>query len=320
MSRLGLKISCFVVSVIIWVQVASTSVVEQTINLPLAVASLGPSLTIAGSDLPHEVKVRLRGSKLRLLAHTYFSRFAGEVIINGADWSPGPTFVYEPVGGDVVSDLIFVGFPHRVRLRIQVDHEWTRLLPVGLASRGKLPGDVDFLVPPVVDVDSVLVSGPSRFFPASGVVTTETVDLGQQTESGEFEVPLVSSHAQLKLDPATVRVLLQLAPVLERTLANIPVIPLVDVDQLEVGVSPPVVDVMVRGVADSIQTLEGHRITVTVAVGGLERGVHMVAGEVSLPRWLSLIRLEPAEFRVVVGHLEPVQADSLRLGLENPHE
>ena len=103
-------------------------------------------------------------------------------------------------------------------------------------------------------------------------------------------------------------------------MANIPVIPLVDAGQPEVGVSPPVVDVMVRGVADSVRALQGDRVLVTVPVGHLGHGVHMVAGQVDAPPWLTVIGLDPAEFQVVVGQVEPIKADSLRTDRADPRE
>ena len=88
MNRLGLKISCFLAAVLIWIQVASTADIEQTTSLPLRVTGLGTGLTTDGSDfLPDEVKVRVTGSKFRLLTHKYFNRYIGEILVNLADYT-----------------------------------------------------------------------------------------------------------------------------------------------------------------------------------------------------------------------------------------
>ncbi len=76
----------------------------------------------------------------------------------------------------------------------------------------------------------------------------------------------------------------------------------------------------VRGVADSVQALQGDRVVVTVPVGHLGPGVHMVAGQVDAPPWLTVIGLDPAEFQVVVGHVEPIKGDSLRTDPADPRE
>jgi hypothetical protein len=97
----------------------------------------------------------------------------------------------------------------------------------------------------------------------------------------------------------------------ERTLANVPVIPLVDSGGLDVGVSPPVADVMVRGVADSVRILSESRLAVTVPVGDRPEGVYLLPGQVDYPSWLTLVGLVPAEFRVIVGN-PPLGTPALR--------
>ncbi len=320
MSRIGLKISCFVVSVIIWVQVASTSTVEQTTSLPLRLTGVAEGLTAGGSEIPAEVKVRVQGSKLSLLTHNYFNRYIGEVRVTVSDRPAGPSFSYELDRNDVFTDLEVVGIQPPVRLRVKLDNLVQRMLPVHVRTSGALPAEVGMLAPMTVAPDSVMVTGPERFFPPSGMVSTEAVDLGRRRESGQESASLMLPHEHLKMASKDVQVRFQVATLEERTLANIPVIPLVDAGQPEVGVSPPVVDVMVRGVADSVRSLRADRIIVTVPVGDLARGVHVVAGQADLPPWLTLIGLDPAQFQVVVGDLEPVKADSLRNGTENPVE
>ena len=75
-------------------------------------------------------------------------------------------------------------------------------------------------------------------------------------------------------------------------------------------VSPPVVDVMVRGVADSVRALNANRFLVTVPVGDLEEGIYQLQGQVDNPAWLEVIGLDPSEFQVIVGH-PSVSMDSL---------
>ncbi len=323
MNRLGLKISCFVVSIVIWMQVASTSTVVQTTSLPLRLTGVSErGLTVAGSEMiPAQVKVRVQGKKLRLLRHNYFNLDIGEVRVNIADRDPGPRFSRDLQLNDVMTDQVVpLGIQPAVRLEIKLDHELRRMLPVRLRTVGVLPANLAYLMDPVVTPDSVMVTGPQRYFPEGGVVFTEAVDLSRHRNSGETAVSLVLPHEHLKMASRNVRAAFAVAEMEERTLANIPVIPLVDAGQPEVGVSPPVVDVMVRGVADSVRALRGDRIMVTVPVGHLEVGVHMVAGQASLPPWLTLIGMDPTTFQVVVGHLEPVKADSLRNAPENPSE
>ena len=314
MNRIGLKLTCFVISIVIWVQVASTSTVEQTTSLPLRLTGVSEGLTAAGSALPAEIKVRVQGSKLALLSHHYFNHYIGEVRVDVSHRAVGPTFSYEVSQNDVFTDFVVVGVQPPVRLRLKLDQKVQRMLPVRMVTSGELPTEVGYLKDVELAPDSVLVSGPARFFLPDSAVLTEVVELGRLHSSSEVPLVLQSPHEHLKLGLSEGHADFQVAPILERTFANIQVIPLVDAGQLEVGVSPPMVDVMVRGVADSIQALKGDRLMITVSVGHLKQGVHLVSGEASLPPWLTLIGLAPAEFQVVVGHFGTTEADSAEQG------
>ena len=315
MNRIGLKISCLVVSIIIWIQVAATSVVEQSTTLPMRIVGLDPKYTLSGSLIPQQVDVVVRSSKLLLLAHNYFNRYIGEVRINFANRGPGPSFSYELAKADVFTDLVVVGVTPPVRLRLQIDNYVERRFPVELVTEGFLRAEYAFLEEPSVVPDSVLVSGPERFFPEDQVVRTVPVDLSRVSSSEESSVSLVAPNSGLNLAEANVRAEFKVGRLEDRTLANIPVIPLVDAGQPEVGVSPPVADIMVRGVADSVRALTKSRFSVTVPVGRRTEGVYVLPGQVDHPAWLTFLRLEPPEFQVIVGD-PPLARDTGGAGKE----
>ncbi len=315
MNRLGLKIACLVASVVIWVQVASHSTVEQNARLPLVVTGLGENLTLEGSDLPEEVTVRLQGSKLRLLTHNFFNRYVGEVRINLWDREPGPEFSYEVVTSDIYSDLIVLGINPPVRLRLQVDRHEFKLMPVVQQNTSDLRDGFAFLEPPKLLPDSVLVSGPSRFFLQHPAVQAKSVDFSKLKGSQRLVVRLIQPGEFLHLATSQVSLDCLVAEIEDRTLANIPVVPLVDAGRPPVGVSPPVVDVMVRGVADSVRSLTANRFLVTVTVNNLEEGIYQLPGQVDKPDWLEVIGLDPPEFQVIVGR-PSVSMDSLYQALD----
>jgi len=301
MNRLGLKISCILASILIWVQVAATSVVEQVANLPLEITGLSGELTVAGSDIPRRVPVRLRGSKLALFSHKYFNRYLGEVQLDLADHTAGPEFSYQLTESHVVSELEVVQLAAETRVRLHIDELWTRTLPVNLRLSGSWPDDTGVLREPRTEPDSVIVSGPAHLFAGLETVRTEALERNRYGESMAVELDLVTPHENLRMEPSMVSAVLALAALEDRTLANVPVIPLVDAGVPEVGVSPPVADVMVRGVADSVRTLTAGRVSVTVAVGDRLPGVYELPGQAALPPWLTLLGLAPERFRVIVG-------------------
>ncbi len=315
MNRLGLKIACLVASVVIWMQVASHSIVEQNVSLPLVVTGLGENLTVEGSDLPTEVTVRLEGSKLRLLRHNFFNQIVGEVRVNLWDREAGPEFSYEVASSDIYSDLKVLGVHPPVRLRIHVDRQQFKLLPVVQQNTTQLREGFDFLEAPKLLPDSVLVSGPGRFFLTHPGVKAEPIDFSKLKESQRLPVRLVQPGEFLHLATRQVSLDCLIAPIEDRTLANIPVVPLVDAGRPPVGVSPPVVDVMVRGVADSVQALTANRFLVTVPVGNLDEGIYELKGQVDKPDWLEVIGLDPPIFQVIVGS-PSVSLDSLYQSLD----
>lgn len=306
MNRLGLKIGCLVASIVIWVQVAATSTVERSTAVPLRVVGLSSGLTLQGSDIPPTADVTLRLSKLQLLTHNYFNRYVGEVRVNLADRPPGPAFSYELSDSDVYSDQTVIDVAGRIRLH--VDSLRTRVVPVEIVTEGSLPPDRAFVQPLRVLPDSVTVSGAARFFPDRPAVRTQPIPLQEFTGSGEVDVPLVVPHHELELAVRTVRAIARVGILEDRTLANISVVPLVDAGLPEVGVSPPVADVMVRGVIDSVRTLTESRFTITVPVGDRPEGVYQLAGQVAHPDWLTYVRLNPPVFQVIVGSPEVPQA------------
>ncbi len=302
MNRLGLKIICLVVSIIIWMQVANTSVVEQTTHLPLRILGLADELTIVGSDLPRDVVVKVRGSKLALMNHNYFNEYVGEVRVNLVGRVAGPPFYYEVDGSDVYSDLDVVSINPPIRLKMHIDEQITRKLPVELVTVGDLPEGSAYLVNPWVSPDSLWVTGPSRSFSDKPVLRTEPVDLSKMNSKQTLTVSIMSFDEFLNVHQDEVQVHFPVALLEDRTLANVPVVALVDIGSPDVVISPPVVDVMVRGVADSIQALTESRFLVTVSVGARQEGIYALSGQVDPPTWLTVIGLDPPMLQVIVGN------------------
>lgn len=301
MNRLGLKIGCLVVSIVIWIQVASTATVEQMASLPLRVTGLEPGCTVAGSGLPGEVAVRLSGSKLRLLAHRYLKQPIGEVRIDLAERAPGRAFTYVIERANVVTDLDVESIVDPNRLTIRIDGQLTRRLPVELSTVGQLPPGFGYLQQPVVTPDSVTVSGPARYFPDDAVVRTSPFDLAGLDGFGRQSVPLEVPDEHLQVGPGEVTVAYGVGPLAERTLTGIPIEVPTTVGGPEIGVSPVRADVMVRGVADSLRVLAGARVRIVVPIADLSPGVHMLPGTVVAPEWVTVIGLAPEQFQVIVG-------------------
>ncbi|MHB8079027.1 MAG: hypothetical protein ACYDIE_07215 [Candidatus Krumholzibacteriia bacterium] len=120
MKRLGLKLICLLAALVLWLQVAATTVLDETVTMPLQAVGLREGTIPAAGDLPRLVRVRVRGSKLQLVAHRYFGRRIGSVVIDLAHPAPG-SIVERDVGTeDVRSGLVALSIVPPVRLRVRV--------------------------------------------------------------------------------------------------------------------------------------------------------------------------------------------------------
>ncbi len=300
MRHLGLKIGCLVVSILIWAQVAYNYQIEETLSLPVRIVNLPEGATAAGNDVPEQVRVRVRGSKLLLMAHQYLGRDAGRVEVDLAGVEPGPPIHRDITVNDVRSAFDVLAVSPPVRLRLRVDREGRRRVPVDVVLSGSLPAEHQLDGPPEVEPDSVSVTGPERFLDLERV-RTAPVDLSRIRETTSLLRPLVLPNPGLVADRDEARVTVRVSLAELRRFAHLPVVPLVDADQGAADVFPPVADVTISGPADSVRALLPARIAVTLPLSGLGEGTHRLAGQVVLPEGYRLVGVEPEVFTVVIG-------------------
>lgn len=309
MKNLVLKIACVVAAILVWIQVAATTIVDADVKLPVEVVALDEGLTIAGNILPTVVSVRLRAPKLAVVAHDYFGMSLGNVEVDLADWGPEPSRNYEFSPADVrteaevISPVSPLGFP------LRVDHADTRRLRVHVPLLGRLPGDRLLLGPVTVVPDSLDVTGPRRYFSGIDSLSTEGIKLAELKQTLVRDLPLIPPPAPLRPAGQSVTVTVPVVALAERVLANVPVMALIGRQPGEAGISPPVCDVLVRGPADSVAALSPARLAVTVLVSDLEPGIHELGGEVQCPDWVVSVEIEPEVFRVLVGEPEAAGGD-----------
>ncbi len=305
MKNVLLKVGCLVVAVLIWIQVAATTVIESDVSLPLEVTGLADTLTVAGSNLPESGRARLRVTKLSLMAKQYLGVPLGSIAIDLSSKTAGPPVIHQLSEADVRTDAEVVGLLPPVRFPLRVDVEQSRRLPVRAAIRGQLPADRVLAGPVGVRPDTVTVRGPRRFFAGLDSLVTEAVDLGSLQRAVTREVPLIPPPRPLAPEVEKVTVTVPVARLAERVLANVPVLVLAGGDAGAPGVSPPVCDVLVRGPADSVAAMRPERLLVSVPVDDLGPGVHQVRGRVQHPAWVTSVEVTPAVFMVLVGDARP---------------
>ena len=303
MNRLGLKLACVVASIVIWIQVASTTNTTADVYVPLEVVNLDPRYTVTGNEeIPSQVQVRVSGSKLRLLAHEYFNKRAGTAQLDLNRQKPGPAFTFEIEQDDVVSDLKVTGINRPGnRFRLRIDNQVTRTLPVAVSTTGELPAERVLLAPLVGQPDSVVVSGPERFLAVVTKVTCEPVDLTKLDKSATLTRKIVSPSPHLVVELTEIAIRANIDREVMKTLGNIPVVWIGDEGQPDAVVSPPVADVMVRGPGTAMDDQVRSQVVVSIPLTGLNAGIYRLAGQVALPDHLHLVAVEPDSFMVIIG-------------------
>jgi YbbR domain-containing protein len=301
MNRPGLKLICLIISLVIWIQVASTHMQVETLDLPVRVSNLGEGLSYAGSDIPERVGVRLEVNKLRLMAYQFFQSELGHIEVDLNRLTPGPPVRRRISLSEVKTELQVEAVTYTDLIELQVDRVETHAVPVQVLLTGQVPTNRQLLVSPQAEPDSVVLAGPSRFFSGEEVVSTEPVDLGRFRESGTKTVKIISTYPHLEPSVEEVQVRVLISAVENRTFATIPVIALRDSDQPVPRVRPPVADLVLSGPADSIRAMDRSRIAVILSLSGLPHGIHHMKGQVDKPSCLSFVAMEPDSFEVIIG-------------------
>jgi YbbR domain-containing protein len=304
MNRIGLKLICLLVSLVLWIQVASTTIVAEKVNLPLEVRGLKSGLTLAGNSLPSSVRVQLRGSKLRLIMHRFFGADVGTVILD-VSREPVGTPVQREVGiADVESDLAVLAVTPPLDVRLTVDRLTVKRLSVRVATEGEPPEGKALLGPPRVDPQVATASGPARLLADLEGLSTEPIDLGRSRSTVELTAPLEAPSPGVSLDPSSVRVIIVVVPRQTRTFTNVPVSVVGGGSRIAVAVFPPMATVVISGPEDSLRTLGAGRVAVKVGLAGLGPGVYRLRGRIDLPGTYQVQSIAPEEFVVRIGRPE----------------
>jgi hypothetical protein len=149
MNRIGLKIACLAAAIVIWIQVASTTVSEADLRMPIVVVNLPAGLALSGVKVPQEAVVRVRAAKLRVIAHKYLHRPLGRVEIDLANRQSGATFLYEITPADVRTEQEVVAVLPPARLPLRLDRQDQRRMPVEVEVVGHAPAGTVLLAPAV---------------------------------------------------------------------------------------------------------------------------------------------------------------------------
>lgn len=302
MNRHVLKIICVLTALVIWIQVASSSLLTKDVDLPLELYGLSEDATLAGNHWPKAVRVRATGSKWHFFQNQFLGRSLGRVAVDISSVAPGVQWQRDVSNNDVISFLDDVTVQPPIRLSLQLDRLVSRRLAVEIAFVGTLPEHRILLDAVRAVPDSVDVRGPSLVLAEAGdAILTEPLDLSRIR--GRQTVPrgLVMPGQGTTLVPVEVQLTYAVSEASVRTYENVPIVPLVDIGHPGVEVFPPVASVVVRGPAEELKRMPMSAINLTVSLTGLPAGSHSLAPEALLPEHFELVNLEPDQVLVIIG-------------------
>ncbi len=302
MNRHVLKIMCVLTALVIWIQVASSSLLTRDIDLPLDLIGLSGDVTLAGNSWPSDIRVRATGSEWHFFLNQFLGRSLGRVIVDLSDVGPDVLWQRDVTVNDVVSPLADVSIQPAVSLSLQTDRLVMRRMAVEIGLTGTLPDHRMILGGVIVEPDSVDVRGPSRLLAGlSGTLATAPLDLGRIRGRQTVVRGLVVPDRNVVLEPHEVRLTYDVSDAGRRIYENVPIVPLVDVGQPGADVFPPVASIEIRGPTEELDRMPMSAINLTVALTGLAAGAHTLAPDVLLPERFELVNMEPAQVLVIIG-------------------
>lgn len=297
--RLGVKIICLIVALLLWVQVASTVDVEKLVQLPVRVEGLADSLTVRHSRLPEEVGVRVRGSRLQLLLSQLVSRDLGHISLDLTTYQPG-LHSYEVTVLDAVVNATAVEVVPPTTLTLDVQREVTRDVPVRLRTRGDFPDGYTRASRPEITPREVRVTGPERVVTAVREVDTQEIDVRRRRSSFSETVALQVPDPDVHLSPVEVDVSLGVDEIIGRQFRDVPVTVLSDLPAERIHLEPTHARVQVRGPATLVEALAPEEVEVILHIDESVEGVAELSGQVIVPDGMLSSTVEPASFQVVV--------------------
>jgi YbbR domain-containing protein len=274
---------------------------DATMSVPLTVTGLRPGLVLH-NDPPDLVKVAFRASGSRLLK---LRMQTPRAVVDLAEVGPGemqhllsPGDIEFPV--DAEATVRGVIEPRVILL--DVDTLVVRRIPVEVPLQGDLPSQWTWDGGLEVDPPTVSVQGPLRSVDSLAAVGTGPVDLGEILGTTTRTLAVTGIGSGLTVEPGSVRVVVPVSPVTERSLAGLPVAVLSPPGVEFVRVMPESATVLVSGPKRLLDPLDPRGVRVVLEARDLAPGLHRLAPRVALPHDSLHVRaMLPSEFLLEVG-------------------
>jgi YbbR domain-containing protein len=267
-----LKLSALGLSVFLWAVVQGDSSGLRTVSLPVTIQINEPGWILVGDVTPSRVEVRLSGPTGEILRMGFDGAVvtipvnqvseSDTVVVLQKGWIPTQGFP-----GIQVEDIV----PSTVRLHLE--REQTRMIPVRISTRGQIPDGLALTRAMGLTPDAVRVTGPESIVETLDTLDILPADLELLTIDGVIEAFVDTTGFQgLSIVPERVSLGVPVEESLSRVLPGVPVQAASVALGGQVEVIPATVELSLNGARTPVSavTVEGLRVFVPIyALQGL---------------------------------------------------
>jgi YbbR domain-containing protein len=291
----------------LWFYVKSAATFRMVVDVPVAVTNL-PHGYVLVSDLPGTIPVEFEADGKTLLGLQYL--WDVRYVLDLADYRDGTPIVLSDFPGNVKwpekSSARIASFPATDTLRIYSEQQITRRVPVqaDVMVRCK-PGFV--LVGGIrLTPDSIAVVGPKSLVESIRFLKTESRAFEGIAEDQFLSLKILRPDSKkLTYEDRLIDVALDIQPLAERTMDNIPVRLVQVPDPVQAVVQPSTFSVKIRGGVDLLATVTRDSIQGVINYAEEQRLKRVEALlTVTVPADVQWSQLIPSRFKIV--HLTPV--------------
>jgi YbbR domain-containing protein len=292
----GLKLFSIVAAVFLWYSINETERdAERMIEVPVSLRKIPDALTVLNPPTK-PVSVTLRGPRTIL---DNFDERKARLQLSLANIQQGDNRI-DPNGS-----MMFPELAHSLKVvrfdppsfTLRADRRAMKRLPVKADLAGS-PALGYTVAESTVSPEMVEVTGPARLLADLNHVSTEPVDLRGADQTFARNILLERLDPSLTFVPDVVQVSVMLdESIAVREFSKVPVAVPDGVAQL----TPPSVDLTIRGPQRLLHNLTLPPQTAHVDVTNLPPGTHTVAVQVTLPEGLKIVSQSPERVRVKIG-------------------
>ncbi|MBU8922166.1 MAG: hypothetical protein KOO63_10155 [Bacteroidales bacterium] len=305
----GAKIISLIFAVFLWLHVTAQQGENQSFRVPLMLTGIPDSLTII-HDVPQSIEVTVRGPRSSLLKLRLFGRSKATIDLSMARKG----IVNIPLSAGVLNlpedfDPRNVSIDNPKTLVLNFERVITKLVPVRIAYKGKIPEDIIIMNTPVVIPARVNIRGASSIVSSINFLTTEEVDIRNRRGKITEETGLIIDGRSISVIPEKILIEMEVRKKATRILANIPPTLLQDDNEMFVDYFPKVVSLTIEGPEDIIREIVSDDISVILNITTREPGTYRLEPEVIVPQGVEKYYLDVEVFEITITEAAGSRSD-----------